>query len=226
MDELEKYIRNNKEKLNTDPPSENLFNKINQKLKAEDDLEIFIKKNKEALDTHIPSEKNWDKIKNKINLKKTEQPPQKAKVVSLNFVWKMAASFLIILCASVYLVWNLASSYNEKTESTRLTLEEISPELAQAEMYYSQVIKEHITLLNAYTTVDSQIKEEFKKDIAELDKAYTLLGNDLMENADNEIIVSEMIQNLQIRVELLSQQIMILENIKQQKNENANAHNL
>lgn len=221
MDELEKYIRKQKDRFEEETPK-NIFSKISSQLKDEEDsLEDFIHANRNKFNDATPSESNWNEIQKKLPpIGKAEQPKE-TKVVSLSFVWRMAASFLVILCASIYMVWKVAPAYNQnETQLTELAMEDISPELAQAEQYYTQVIHEHIASIDAYAVVDNSIKEQFKSDISELDSAYSMMKGDLIQNTDNELVVSQMIQNLQIRVELLSRQIMILENIKQEKNEN------
>ncbi len=221
MDELEKYIREHSEQFHESPPPK-LFGRIRKELYAEDELEQFIRENQDEFNNRMPSEHNWEAIRQRL---KPEYIPSKQ--VSVAFVWRMAAAFVVILCATVYVVWQVATFSQEKNTSyTQTTLEEISPELQQTEQYYQQVINEHTRMLEGYKKSKPKLVNDFKHDLEELDAAYNSLKQELIQNTGNQRIVNEMIQNLQMRVTLLNHQIQILENIKQQKHENAQTHNL
>jgi hypothetical protein len=51
-----------------------------------------------------------------------------------------------------------------------------------------------------------------------LDKAYKELKKELNTNS-NELVISEMVRNLQIRIDLLNQQLEVLKQIEKMKEE-------
>ena len=100
-------------------------------------------------------------------------------------------------------------------------MQEINPELAEAETFYTAMInqkREEIVLLGDKYALG----RDFMRDIDQLDQMYEKLKLDLNSgNEDN--LVDAMIRNLQLRIEILNQQLQIIQSIeKSQENDTVN----
>ena len=63
-------------------------------------------------------------------------------------------------------------------------------------------------------------QEQFLLEIDQLDSMYLELKKTYQTNASNDRVMDAMISNLQLRLEILNRQLDILQNIKNQNNEN------
>jgi uncharacterized protein YwgA len=97
----------------------------------------------------------------------------------------------------------------------------LDPEFMETELYYTQLIAQKRLVVVEFDLEDQEIKEGFKKDIALLDTMYQELKQEFIDT-NNEAVLDAMISNLQVRMELLNQQLMILETIEKHDNEKTN----
>ena len=163
-----------------------------------DQLEKFIHENRAAFDDATPSENTWAEINNRMEKRK----------FSWTIVWKVAA--LLFLASTLYLMIDRPSS----TEHEGPVLSE---EFLQAEDYYTQLISEKREIIQKELTPEQQ--KEFLIEIDQLDTMYEELKKNHKTNAANERVVDAMITNLQLRLEILTRQLDILENIKAKSND-------
>ncbi len=169
-----------------------------------DQLEQFIMKNRSSFDDAEPSEKVWKGIDKKV--RKSQN--------FLQVAWKVAA--VIFMVSTVYLLLekNLRDSQFDQlvAESAQQ-----SEELQQAEDYYTQLINVKKLEIQEQLTPDEQ--DEFLEEIEQLDELYLELKKTYQTTTASERIVDAMINNLQLRLNILNKQLEILENVKDQNNE-------
>lgn len=120
-------------------------------------------------------------------------------------VLKVAASIML-----VFVVGFLAIRYvdNIRKYEDGFSLAEISPELAEAEFYYSRLVDEKFALIRSN---NDQLGPLITQEFEVLDSAYQDLKNDLKDNMDNEEVINAMIQNYRIKLQILEQ---ILDNME------------
>jgi len=166
-----------------------------------DKLEQFIKSNREAMDHLEPPIGLWNKIS------KENKPPKR---FNLNQLWKAAA---IVFFAIAMGLWLQQDNTNQRqiAESNSAEIE-----LARVEQYYNTLISEKINTLVTDESLSAEVEQAFLQDVEKLDSAYQQLKQQL-EDTPNEKIKDAMIVNLQMRIELLNQQLEILNNIKKVK---------
>jgi hypothetical protein len=82
------------------------------------------------------------------------------------------------------------------------------------EVYYTQLISERRQVLEASATTGAIKHAELLAELDTLDDMYDQLKKDLQHNQNNDRLISAMIRNLQLRVEILNKQLKILERIK------------
>jgi hypothetical protein len=159
-------------------------------------LEEFIKSNREEFDDKEPREKLWARIESDLD----ERP-------SYGWIWKAAAVLLLAVCS--FLIW-------ERNQNQALdpgAISELNPEFMETELYYTQLISQQRVMVEQFDLNDPELKESFRRDLAVLDTAYQELKLEYVETS-NEAVLQALIDNLQLRMELLNQQVLILEQIK------------
>lgn len=170
------------------------------------DLEQFIVENKKAFDDKEVSEKLWNRIEADLD------PPQIKK--DYGWVWKVAA--LLFIGATLVLLFD-KYQFSQNNQLTQYA--GYNQELIDVEMYYTQQISVKRSELE--NNLSDKEKEAFLGDLNDLDRMYLQLKSDLEDNQNNNKLISAMIQNLQLRVEILNKQLSILERInKVEKDEN------
>lgn len=123
-------------------------------------------------------------------------------------LWKTAGKVAASLLLVSTLGW-LAISYTQSNKVTGYALHEISPEMAETEYYYSQLVAEKLEVIAAS---NADVDKEVINNLQALDSAYVELKKDLKENVDNQEVISAMISNYRIKLSILEQ---ILSEIKQ-----------
>jgi hypothetical protein len=177
-------------------------------------LENFIKNNREEFDDLEPRADLWNSIERK--LPQQFEPPKKT--FSMGFVLRVAASVIIVMgiCFAVYL-------HNEKPAAVNLAA--INPEYAKQQVHYTSLIASKRTQLKTIAHADPQLYKEFNAEITQMDSTYKKLNHDLATSPNQELVLRAMIRNLQIQTEVLNQQLNVIEQyneFKQQKNETKN----
>lgn len=179
-----------------------------------DELEKYITENREAFDDKMPDIKVWDKIESEIGR------DFKKKYFNYTILWKVAAVFFF--ASSVYLFTQLNKTGTDGEALAPMTSSNLYQEFEEAEAYYVLEIGRKQASLTAAKKIDPILTESFQTDISHLDSIYTQLKNEFSENK-NEQVINALIQNLQLRIEILNEQLMILENVKNTvDNENIN----
>lgn len=181
----------------------------------EDKLKDFINEHREEFDSFEPRPDLWQDISKELPQKKT------AKVISLTYarMWQYAAA-VVLLIAAVFVIRQYIPTNNGglvTPQATTATLEKIAPQMAEVESYYTSLINEKKAQMGSFDLKSLGINENPQQDIAVLDSAYTRLKTELLTTPNKEQIMDAMIQNLQLRMEILNQQLKTLEDIRKIK---------
>lgn len=224
MDKIEQYIINNKDLFNDAVPSERVWEGIASSLEESDLKEVI---QSAEVSNQAPSPRVWESIAQELGQERETSPAKEVKMVPLKRVWQLAASFAILLVSIVWLQYYLQQSSQsaqilamESSEevSPSERLEEEVPDLLEAEQYYMSVIQKHQTSLKQYSDGQPSLDSEgFTEDIAHLDSVYRSMKDDLAEQPSNQRVVNAMIENLQLRMNILSRQLQLMEQLQQIK---------
>ncbi|GAB4189843.1 MAG: hypothetical protein OHK0057_30740 [Thermoflexibacter sp.] len=186
-----------------------------------DKFEKYIRAHKDAFDSEEPNDLLWEKIAAKLDEK---QPAQKqVRLVPITKLWQMAAVFTaLIVCMIGFQIYYNSQNKQKKIakieNAGNISLESIYPELAEAEQFYFMQIEQKRQELKKYNLAGTKTDSETEEYLSELDKAYKELKKELNTNS-NELVISEMVRNLQIRIDLLNQQLEVLKQIEKMKEE-------
>lgn len=164
-----------------------------------DQFERFISENRDLFDQEEPGEMLWAQIHSR------------TKKRDYSVYWKVAA--VILMVSTLALLWDRSFHTASAIENEQAELGEFET----VEQYYNQMITERkVELLN---TSNTQLRNEFLAELDMLDQRYQDLKKTYLNQNSSEMLTDAMINNLQIRLELLNQQLRILQSLKEQKNE-------
>lgn len=133
--------------------------------------------------------------------------------VSLNFFLKIAA--ILILAGGI--VWFVGKDafakadteivstpkQEQPNEDPTVKLSDLSPQFKKVEDYYLASINLEIARLEV-TDDNKELVDSFLKQLAELDAEYERLNKEITESGISEEMVNAMVENLKLRLELLS----------------------
>ena len=180
-------------------------------------FEQYIRQHREEFDSEDPSPETWQKLQAKIS--GTKNP-----IVKNLFLksWLIAAAMTGI---AALLVFTLIKSPG--TDTLAITpegpvnnelLNQINPDHAKEVYHFTQLIEIKQNELKKMKQADPVLYNQFIKDITRLDSSYNALQTQLPENPNREQLLEAMIQNLRLQTDLLNEQLMIIQKIKQSKN--------
>jgi hypothetical protein len=195
-------------------------------------LEKFMSNNRKDFDSENPSAKVWEDIEKNIPVKKN------AKVFSIKdiYKWSAAAAVLFIALTSAYFLFIRKPATVEtitKTEkaSDSNTVNQndigtIAPEYAAEAKQFYRIIETKQQELKSITKDQPNLYNQFATDLSTLDSSYRVLKNQAAITPNRDVIIKAMMQNLQLQAELLSRQLMIINDFKNTKNQNDEKNNI
>jgi len=184
-----------------------------------DNLEKFINENREAFDEYAPSPKVWENVEHKIS----PQSTNRNKVTSLRWITAVAASIIVGIVA-----WNVMFT-SEKNYDQQIAAD-VDPVIEAIDANYAVQVKsvnQQIKLMHAeleeLVKDNPNLSENLLKNLEHLSTTYEVLRSNLNETVNQEILLKKMIENLNLQVTILSQQLNLIQQIK---NETSNEINI
>jgi len=209
----------------------------------EDKLKQFVSEHRDEFDVFEPRQELWQEICQELPAVRKE-----AKVISINFGEKLsfaadlifmriAAAILLLLgCGLTLFLMKqntpAGSGIAVATTETTPAITNIAPELVEVEAYYTSQINRKKEQLTSYDLKALGLDEQqlIDKELAKLDSSYLQLRKQLYTNPNTDQVMGAMIQNLQIRIEVLNRQLEVLQRISEpqvqpieQRNDEINA---
>lgn len=193
------------------------------------DLRNMLKQDSEAAQEKLPAghQKRFQK--------RLEQALPQAKTSSTHLYLKIAAVLVIALGVGTFFFYQgdiatngpgLAEVEAESStpgksvpESTgEVNLRDVSPEFKKIEEYYLANLHLGLSKLNI-NKENKALIDAFMGQLSELDKEYSRLNDEFSKNGANEETVEALIQNLQLRLELLFKLKTKLDELNTKENE-------
>lgn len=175
-------------------------------------LEEFIKMNREEFDDLEPSPDLWARIEMHLPADVSELKTRETKTFSLGFVLRLAASVVVVMGIGFYL-------YMRNEKKGTIDFAAINPVYAKQEVQYTSQIETQRTELKSIAKSDPQLYKEFSDEIAQMDSTYKEMNTDLATSPNQERVLRAMIRNLEIQTQVLNQQLKVVEQMKNMKNE-------
>jgi hypothetical protein len=177
-------------------------------------LEEFIKTHREEFDDLEPRANLWGRIEAELPEEFKEQKKE-AKTFSLGFVLRVAAVVIMVMGAGF-----LYYLHNQKPAAVNLAA--INPEYAKQQVKYTSMIASKRTELKSIAQTDPQLYKEFTAELTKMDLTYKKLNKDLATSPNQEAVLRAMIRNLQAQTEVLNQQLNVIEQFNEFKNQQNN----
>lgn len=147
------------------------------------------------------------------------------------FLWlKIAASVLVLLTIGAFFLSKgsedtvtkeatiVDSSNKVETDPNTISLGDLSPDLQKVENYYVANINYELSQLEV-SDENKEVVDGYMERLGELDREYITLNTELNELGPNDETISALIQNLQLRLQLLQKLKEKLNQLKSSKNE-------
>ena len=179
-------------------------------------LENFINKNRDEFDSE-EMKNGWEKFESKRKQKKTKSIRR--------YWWAAAASITIFVSGAIF--------YNNSTKKVEDTAVQKPVELPSKDLVedvdrsytfqmdqFAQLIALKQNELKQNQKRQPVLYRQFLKDNDQLDSSYTFLKSKLSANTNKEILLDAIIQNLQLKLDLLNRQLQIIKQSKNKKTDN------
>jgi hypothetical protein len=174
------------------------------------EFEKYVKQHRAEFDEFkADSSKLWEGISSKL-----DEP--KAPVIQIwrKSIFKIAASFIILLGVSGIIGYNLNSNSTSQQGFA-------SKELNEIDSYYSKMVNVQVKMIERNTKLTIEDKIEFLKFMDELDEEYQDLLIDLGDNLNNERVLAAIVDNYRKRIELIENLLKQINDSKEISDENA-----
>lgn len=177
-----------------------------------DTIEELFKNLEGSFDVNEPSRGHQDRFLDKLKKEKTRNRERK-------WTWKplAIAASLLLFCALAYQFFGNGNSTTIITEEFAILPEEVS----ETKFYFASLVEEQVNLLKDQNSPETkQIIDDTLLQLDKLEENYQKLEETLTDGGDTKIILRAMITNFQTRIDLLTEVMNQIENIKSLKNLN------
>jgi hypothetical protein len=157
-------------------------------------FEHFFKENRLRLDTENLDNESWANIENSLN---------KLNRRSLFRKMYVAASIIVILGLSFLLLLNQTSTETQIEHASIFS--EISPDLAEQEESYIQMVNTRINKIKTEEVPkeNAALFNEFIKQLEVIDKQYELYKQEIEKTGYNDELIQQIIYNYQLKLSVL-----------------------
>lgn len=189
-------------------------------------LKDFIDENRRAFDDDLPSSAVWQHVEKAI------EPGNSFSQFTLRSIykWSAAAAAFFIVAITIYFVIIRKDETNTETvkvdqpanvlPGNGTDIGKMDPEFAAEASRIYQAIELQQQQLKTMAAKQPELYSQFAQDLAALDSSYRVLRTQAVQTPSREVIIKAMLQNLQLQAELLSKQLMIIQEFNNNKNNN------
>ena len=181
---------------------------INKTMK-QDNLDKLFSSLRDDLDYEVPNLGHQGRFLEKLQMQNQEQSTIIVQPGVKRSYWQNAMA----IAASIIVALGLFTVFLQNPEAKDLA--SVSPELSETQSFFTAAIEQELaTLKNERSPETEKLIDDALKQMEILEKEYESLKIDLTKSGDDKRVIYAMISNFQSRIDLLSD---VLENIKQVK---------
>lgn len=169
-------------------------------------LEEFVKGNKRQFEVNGPSDQLWEKISAGLDQQKPEKKSFKL------YQW-MSVAALVLATVSIFTLY-------QRSQNKPIKMADVNPAVGQKAVQFVSQIEEKKDSLAVFEKTDPALYGKFNQDLSQLAKDYEKLKKQLQDSPNKEFVVRAMMKNLELQSQVLSQQLMIFNQVNQYKKEN------
>lgn len=168
-------------------------------------IEHFIKENKAAFDTENPGEALWLKLSHNLD-KQAQQKPRK-------YLWMSIAASLIVVLGIAFL-------YSQRDTYKENSLAQVSPSQAKKQVRFTSLIEKKTDSLEVYAKDNPVLYNKFSSDLELIQSDYNGLKQELLKTPNQAYIIRAMEKNLELQLQVVSQQLEIINQVSEVNKEN------
>lgn len=175
-----------------------------------DDIETLFERLNTELDVKEPETGHQmrflDKLKtNNVALKKGK---------TIGFKWQK----IVVIAASLLLF--IAVGFNVMSNSKQSGTAQMPEKMQNAQYHFASLIEFELEKINKQVTPDTkQLVEDTMLQLNKIEDDYKILENKIVKNGNTKQLLHAMIKNFQVRIDLLQDVLIKIENVKKIKYE-------
>ncbi len=171
-------------------------------------IDEIIRNNRELFDTADPNEGHFNRFAAKLK----QQKRGNRSLTSYTFLLKVAS---IVILVTLSFLWTYDNLIKPSSGDSGITLSEVSDEYREVEVYYKQQVNlRYGQIRNMDIFSDSIQKSILLKELSDMDSIYTNLQGELETSPKDKRIINAMIEHYQLKVDVMNQILLQLEQIK------------
>lgn len=184
-------------------------------------LKNFVDEHRREFDDDHPSATPWHQIERSIGANK----PAKHLSTRDIYKWTAAAAVFFIIATCFYFIVlrknnddpGIVKTVTPTVNSNGTDISRMAPEYAAEAKKIYLSIENQQQQLKAIAKEQPELYSQFSEDLAALDSSYRVLKTKAVQTPNREVIIRAMLQNLQLQAELLAKQLLILNELKNNK---------
>ena len=169
------------------------------------DLEKLIAERREDLDADLPRDGHEQRF-----LRKLDRPVRR---VNFRHVLQVAASVAIILTSAIVLV-------KQNRSGDKVAVQEVPAALLEADQYYTMQVNARYDQIREFDFEDGEEKAVLLNELKDLDAFRQQLMTDLEANPDDDRVINALIRHYQLKLDVMDQIIIQLNQIRTETSEN------
>lgn len=168
-------------------------------------IEEYIKAHKKEFDIKEPSDALWGRIEAALDNE------TKKKAIKWPLWLGIAASLLLVLGLFMF---------KQRKADHQPDLADINSVYARKELRFASLIEEKKDSLQIFASRNPKLYARFNADLNELGSDYEALKKELPQSPNQRVVVKAMVKNLELQLQVISQQLSIINDVNQYKEEN------
>ncbi|MFK7748798.1 MAG: hypothetical protein AB8B65_10425 [Kordia sp.] len=183
-------------------------------MKEKDNITNLFDRLQDDFDTETPELGHEQRFLKKLQKQQNQETTEINKPIVLFTWWKqIAAACIILLSLGIF----IGSNFNTSVEETQITF---SPEVEKSQIHFASLIEKELEKVKAAEDEDTkEIVQDVLQQLKRLEVAYDELKDELIEYGEDKRILQAMVKNFQLRIQLLENVLIQIEEIKIFKNE-------
>ncbi|WP_199117305.1 hypothetical protein [Pedobacter sp. ASV28] len=170
-----------------------------------DKLEGFIKENKKQFEVGGPSDQLWNRIAAELDKKPVKK--------NIRLYQWLSVAAMLVLSLGIYF------GYQHKKINGEIIVADINPNLGKKEVRFTSLIEEKRDSLQVFANSDPELYKKFMADLGKIDADYQELKKQLQTSPNKALVGKAMMKNLEIQLQMISQQLYIINQVNQYKKE-------
>lgn len=169
-------------------------------------LEGFVKQYKKEFEVKGPSDALWNRIANELDKKSAKKP-------NIRLYQWMSIAAMLLLSVGIYF------GYQYRKMTSEIMVADINPSLAKKAVRFTNLIEEKRDSLQIFADADPELYQKFMVDLGKLDSDYQELKKQLQTTPNKALVGKAMMKNLEIQLQMISQQLYIVSQVDHYKKE-------